>query len=347
MTDDLRREALQAYYASISFMDAQVGRVLVATELQFGGAFLFGIANVTAADANDGGLLGGRNRKPAGDGVGQRSFPVRRHAGRHERIDGLTGGRGQCDGNDRIVAENEERRTIGRARLLFAPVPDFPKDSQPQAAQAAARLDAPHLVGIRGGEVDGVGDQPRARFLVPSEPAFGGQVGTEQVRHGFQVAGIVAGIFLHPGRQGTLRPVRLLGTFLQRDSQIIANQRGQREFPAANEARGEHGIENSRGHEAWPAMEQAKIVIGGVKNQFASQQSLPQRGEIQSSERIDELMGAVEADLHEAELFRIRVETVRLGINSQPFSLPQDRSQGGQAFCRRNHGHSLRRNRPR
>lgn len=32
MTDDLRREALQAYYASISFMDAQVGRVIAALD---------------------------------------------------------------------------------------------------------------------------------------------------------------------------------------------------------------------------------------------------------------------------------------------------------------------------
>ncbi|MDX1969925.1 MAG: sulfatase [Planctomycetaceae bacterium] len=32
LTDDLRREALQAYYASISFMDAQVGRVLDALD---------------------------------------------------------------------------------------------------------------------------------------------------------------------------------------------------------------------------------------------------------------------------------------------------------------------------
>lgn len=32
LTDDLRRQALQAYYASISFMDAQVGRVLNALE---------------------------------------------------------------------------------------------------------------------------------------------------------------------------------------------------------------------------------------------------------------------------------------------------------------------------
>ena len=28
LTDDLRRQCLQAYYASISFMDAQVGRVV-------------------------------------------------------------------------------------------------------------------------------------------------------------------------------------------------------------------------------------------------------------------------------------------------------------------------------
>jgi iduronate 2-sulfatase len=32
LTDDLRRQALQAYYASISFMDAQVGRVVAALE---------------------------------------------------------------------------------------------------------------------------------------------------------------------------------------------------------------------------------------------------------------------------------------------------------------------------
>ncbi|HEV7279563.1 MAG TPA: sulfatase [Pirellulaceae bacterium] len=34
MSDDLRREAIQAYWASISFMDAQVGRVLAALEEQ-------------------------------------------------------------------------------------------------------------------------------------------------------------------------------------------------------------------------------------------------------------------------------------------------------------------------
>ena len=32
LTDDLRRQALQAYYASISFMDAQVGRVVDALD---------------------------------------------------------------------------------------------------------------------------------------------------------------------------------------------------------------------------------------------------------------------------------------------------------------------------
>ena len=32
MTDDQRREAMQAYSASITFMDAQVGRVLDALE---------------------------------------------------------------------------------------------------------------------------------------------------------------------------------------------------------------------------------------------------------------------------------------------------------------------------
>src|SRR6185503_18595316 len=32
MSDDLRREAIQAYFASITFMDAQVGEVLAALE---------------------------------------------------------------------------------------------------------------------------------------------------------------------------------------------------------------------------------------------------------------------------------------------------------------------------
>ncbi len=32
MTDDQRREALQAYYASTTFMDAQVGKVLAALD---------------------------------------------------------------------------------------------------------------------------------------------------------------------------------------------------------------------------------------------------------------------------------------------------------------------------
>src|ERR1051325_5592499 len=91
---------------------------------------------------------------------------------RQKRLDGFAHGSGGSDGDEFLMRHHEERRTIRRDGLGFAPLPKLAQDSEGRTAQRVAALDAPDGIEVGRLKARGVVNEPGARFLVPGEAAF-------------------------------------------------------------------------------------------------------------------------------------------------------------------------------
>lgn len=140
---------------------------------------------------------------------------------------------------------------------------------------------------------------------------------------------IGAGVLLHFFRQWTLRPIGLLRTFIQFDAEEFLDERAQAELALAQEPAGQHGIENRTRDKLVMFFEQAQIVIRAVHDEFVGVKGVEERVELDLGQGIHEAVLAGDADLDEANFFRIGMEAVRLGVERHPLG----GAQFGQERC--------------
>src|ERR1039458_1189543 len=99
-----------------------------------------------------------------------------------ERLDwlGERGRRGDID--QRIMADDEERRFISSDRFPFPPLPQLAQDGQGRRLELVAAFDTPDGVQVGRALPRRVLDEPRAGFLLPDQPPAGLQFWLEAVR---------------------------------------------------------------------------------------------------------------------------------------------------------------------
>src|SRR5882724_13062987 len=86
-----------------------------------------------------------------------------------------------------------------------------------------------------------------------------------------------------------------------------------------------HRVENGARDELVMLAEQAEVVVRPVHNQLMRCKGLERRGEIQTSQWIQEPLAEESANLDETHFFGISMQAVRLGIDRDPARLSQGR----------------------
>ena len=107
--------------------------------------------------------------------------------------------------------------------------------------------------------------------------------------------------------------------------QLVEAERGD-----AEEARGEGGVEEGRHREGVQALEVREVIVGGVEHldDAGIGQAGPQRGQVGEEQRVHQVpLARVGGDLNEAELARIVMQAVRLGVDGHG---PRPRERGGE-----------------
>ncbi|MGC3958867.1 MAG: hypothetical protein QM813_13295 [Verrucomicrobiota bacterium] len=96
---------------------------------------------------------------------------------------------------------------------------------------------------------------------MPFEAAFGLQFRLEPVGQGLEIMRVVAGVRFHAGGQRAHRPVGLLRPFFQLHAQMFLHEVAEAKLADAQQAGGQHGVENRAGDELVMFAEQAQIVV--------------------------------------------------------------------------------------
>src|SRR6185436_4119182 len=118
------------------------------------------------------------------------------------------------------------------------------------------------------------------------------------VRKSLQMASIISRVFLHPRGKRPARPIHFLRTFFEFYTQMFFDEMAKTELGVTEEARRGHRIEDGAGSEVESFAEHPEIVIGSVKNDFATLKRPQQFGEIQTGQRIDKKICSQNAELH-------------------------------------------------
>ena len=234
---------------------------------------------------------------------------------REDLLRGLArlGGLGELD--EEGVAADLERRRVEALRLLLAPVPDGVQDTEAGAAQALAAADAP-VVLRRRGEAGRPGlDLGAALLLQPVHPVQLGELAREQVAQGGQVPDVEGGVVEQLGRDGPRGPVGLLARLVDGDAEMVLQQRPEADAGAAEELRGQHGVEDALGPEAVEVVQEPQVEVAAVHQQVLGGEPVQERLELQArGQHVDEEDLAADQELHEADPGLVVVHVVGLGI---------------------------------
>ena len=117
---------------------------------------------------------------------------------------------------------------------------------------------------------------------------------------------------------------------------------GQAELARTEQTARQHGIDNSRRDKFKAFAQQPQIVIRPMKDEFMLAQDLQGRFQIHLGQGVQQFVGPGDADLQKAELFRVGVQAVRLGIHGDPISPQEFRQESRQLFIRINHARNIR-----
>ena len=118
------------------------------------------------------------------------------------------------------------------------------------------------------------------------------------------------------------------------------------ELRAADKAGGEHGVKNAIGHEIMSHLEEPNVVVGPMHQQCMFVKGLKEGIQIDSGQRIDQTVLPGETDLNEAELFRVGMKAVCLGVQRQPVRVVHGMNQRLELILSVNHARSKTESRP-
>ena len=222
---------------------------------------------------------------------------------------------------ERLVLQDEERRPAGPEGVLLAPEPELAEHGEAGVVELVVAAHAPGRVHVDLAEAGVVLDQPRAELAMPFQPPELGELRAEQLLDLPEVADIVERVLGHPRRERPHAPVGLLRTFLQREAEVSRQDVVEAELRVADQPRRPHRVEQARRLEMVPVVEQVQVVVRGVEDQLVLVERLPDRFEVEVRQRVDEIGAVRDGDLQQAELLRIGMEAVGLGIDADPRSI--------------------------
>src|SRR6266404_2824350 len=119
----------------------------------------------------------------------------------------------------------------------------------------------------------------------------------------------------HSRRQRTPRPIRLLRTFRQLDTEVAFYQRRQTEFTNAKQAPADQRVENSARNEVQTAAKHSQVVVRAVQNNFLAFQRSPQRRKIDIRQRVDDGIAPRQTDLEQTKFLSITMKAISLRID--------------------------------
>ena len=216
-----------------------------------------------------------------------------------------------------VVGNDVEGRTVPRAGLGIAPVPEGAQDGGFARREFAATADAPGVFHVALARFAGALHHGVAGLEIPLPAAELLELVFENFGKGQEIADVVERIFLHFRGQGAASPVGTLRRFAQSDAEKFLHERGVADLLEAEKARGDGGVENIGGIEGRVTSEQAQIVIRPVDDDDVRLERGVERGEFEAlGQRIDEEKSVGAGDLQKADLFTVAVQAVRLGIES-------------------------------
>ena len=160
----------------------------------------------------------------------------------------------------------------------------------------------------------------------------------QNIRERFQMMSIVERVRGHAFGQWTARPICFLRSLLQLHVEESRDEMVQPELADAQEAAGEHRVENPGGDKTQALAQEPQIVIRAVHDQLVAFEDFEERFELRVRERVYQLIAPFDADLNEAKLFGVGVQAVSFGVERNPFGLKQFRKKPCYLFIRINHG---------
>ena len=200
-----------------------------------------------------------------------------------------------------------------------------------------AALDAPDQIRlVRAGDST-VGDEPVAGLLQPWQALLLGQLIAQHVGQRLEMAGVGAGVIFHARRERAFGPVGFLRSFFQDHAEIFVDEAAQAEFALAQQAAGQHGVEDPVRYEAVIFAQQPQVIVRPVQDQLVLFQLQPKRLQIQLRQRINQIIAVDRAHLDETKLFRVGVQTVRFSVQGQPVRRADGRQVLSQFQVRINH----------
>jgi len=222
-----------------------------------------------------------------------------------------------------VVLQDVEGGAIGHLRLPIAPLPERAQDRASLRRQGAAAGDTPGFIRIALAGDESLLERALARLPEPFHPAKRLHLLFHFRSEREEKMRVVLGIDFHRGRERTARPVGFLRTLGQDDVEVLLDERGITELAQANHPGRDHGVENFPHRQIKAASQQAQIKIHSLENNLLVCEQRAERLEIDSGERIDQNIFAVEGELNEAELFEIAVQTVGLGVDRDALEMTQ------------------------
>jgi hypothetical protein len=176
----------------------------------------------------------------------------------------------------------------------------------------------------------------------PFQAAALPQIRLQLFREREKIARIVHGIFRHVPGQRALRPVGFLRAFGQNSPEEFLDQSGETELPNAEEPRRDHRIEDSGRDKIHASAQEAQIEIGALQDDFLVRQRTGQRRQVETGQRIDQVIVPAKTELHETKLFVIAVQTIGLGIDRDAIDPLQLREEFCELGIRGDHFNPLR-----
>ena len=144
--------------------------------------------------------------------------------------------------------------------------------------------------------------------------------------------GVVLRVTFHALGERAFGPVHFLGTFFERGADHPADQVGQTELGVTEKACRPHGVEEGGGFELKMFPQEPQIIVGTMKNELAGSQGGEKSRQVYRDEWIQDHIPVGNADLDQAQLGRIGIKTVGLGIDGNPFCLLKVRQKRRQFF---------------
>ena len=119
---------------------------------------------------------------------------------------------------------------------------------------------------------------------------------------------------------------------------MLVDERGVAVAGGSGEPCGEHGVEHLRRGAEAQAIQHAQVEVGAVHHQFGARQRVEQRRQVDVGQRIDQLVGSGQADLHQADLLVVAMQAVGLGVYADTIRGGDASGEIGQRGLRLNHG---------